>query len=325
MEKKNVVLIVSPDNELLEVRARMFVESQKKAGVKPVIKTYEEVSIDEALEETSQGVLFGGIEFLWYRDLARLTDSEVERLYKKLTEASHRNILITVHESRQNLKRWKVFESIPNVKLVVYSENEIKLYEKVLLNLAVSEGFKISLKAVHTLIDRCGGSVSSAYSELQKLMLYKAEEKVITEKDVVEFVSVLSEVKVFDFINSVFSKSFGMALKQLNDLVAGGEKPEAVFYILLQQFSNFLTVAIDYKAGLKVSEIQKETSLNLWQITKKFIPFSEKWTPKELVETYWLLLKIDGKIKKGLIRDYSLAIKLFLLQLILKQPVSLPA
>ncbi|MCX7832287.1 MAG: hypothetical protein N2440_05265 [Actinobacteria bacterium] len=321
-EKTNVLLLVSPDKELLEVRARRVVDNQKKLGIRPLILSYKEVGIDDALLETSQGVLFGGNEFLWYRDISEVSDSEFKKLYETIKNLIHRNVLLTVHENRKSLTRWKGFESLSHVKLVIYDDKDISLYEKLLLTHAKSSGYKISLKAVHSLIDRCGGNISLAYNELEKLMLYRAQEKIILEKDVIDFVSGVSEVKAFDFINSILSKTFDRAINQFLDITSGGEKPEALFYLLLQQFTNFVTVAIDYKSGVSIQDIEKETGLKAWQITKKFIPFSEKWSPQELVNAYWYLLTLDSKIKKGALRDYSLAVKLFLLKMLSKQPVS---
>lgn len=323
--RKNIVMIVSFDRDLLEVRARMFVDTQKETGVFPAIRSYAEEGIEDVLSEASQGVLFSRNEFTWYRDLDSISQSEFEKLVGVLENLTHKNLLITVSEQKKNLERWKVFEKFPHVKIVIYADNDISIYEKILMGAAAKQGFRMSLKAAHALIDRCGGNIRFAYHELLKLILYKFEEKTITEKDVYDFVSSVSEVRTFDFIDSILSKNFEQAAGQLHEIVSSGEKPEAIFYIFLQQFSSFVTVAIDYKAGLKESEIEKETGIKSWQIKKKYVPFSMKWTPDELVNAYWELLKIDMKIKKGTIRDYGYALKLFLLQMISAQKASLQA
>lgn len=319
-KKTNVLLLVSPDKELLEVRARRVVDNQKKLGIRPLIFSYKEVGIDDALFETSQGVLFGSNEFVWYRDIREISDNEFRKLYETIKNLIHRNVMLTIQENRKLLSRWKEFESLSNVKLFIYDDKDISLYEKLLLSYAKSNGYEISLKAIHALIDRCGGNIKVAHNELEKLMLYRVQEKIILEKDVFEFVSRVSEVKAFDFINSIFSKAFDKAINQFLDITSGGEKPEALFYLLLQQFTNFITVAIDYKSGVSVRDIENETGLKAWQINNKFIPFSEKWSPQELVEAYWYLLALDSKIKRGNLRDCSLAIKLFLLRMLSKQP-----
>lgn len=320
--KKNILVLVSTDKDLLEVRSQNIVEKSKQSGTLPTIYNYGEVSLKDVLLSSNQGVLFGSMEFVWIRDIANLSESEFEELVEALKVNTYRNLLLTVIETKPKIKRWEKLSKLPNVKLTLYEDVSLKTYERLLLSIAKNEGFLISLKAIHTLIDRCGGNIHHAYKELEKLMLYKADEEKISENDVLEFVKSSGEVKTFDFINSVLSKSFGIALVQFLDIVAGGEKPEAIFYLLLQQLSNFVTVAVDYKAGFSIETIEKETGLKSWQISKKYIPMSAKWKFEELVKAYWYLLKLDSKIKKGEIRDYSLAIKLFLLEMLSAQQAS---
>jgi|GEM_PF-4294146 len=322
--KSNILVLVGADESLLLVYERIFVESQRKKGLFPRIYDASEVSFEEALSESDQGVLFGSTEFVWYRNLKNIGTENFKKLKESLKKNNFRNLFITAVEDPVGLERWKELESIPNLKLKLIDKGGGEAYLRHLISLGKREGFEITTRAALRLLEMCNGNFAAAYRELEKLLLYKFDEKRITEKDVVEFVSQVSEVKAFDFINSIFAKTPVKALREYLDIRASGENPSALFYLLLQQFSVFVAVATDYKAGQKLVHIVNERGLKEWQ-AKKLIDFSRKWSLDELASVYWKLLWFDAHLKSGKIKNVDLALKRFLLDLLLLQQASLPA
>lgn len=322
--KSNIFVLVSIDEDLLQVYERIFVESQRKKGLLPKIYDASEVPFEEALSESDQGVLFGGIEFIWYRNLKNVSKEGFNRLKESLKENNFRNLFITVIEAPASLERWRELEEIPNIKLKLFDKGGSEAYLKHLISLGKREGIEITTRASLRLLEMCNGNFAAAYRELEKLLLYKYEEKKITEKDVIEFVSQFNDVKAFDFINSVFAKAPVKALREYLNIRASGENPSALFYLLLQQFSVFIAVATAFKAGLKPVHIANERGLKEWQV-KKLVDFTRKWNLDELANAYWKLLWLDAHLKSGKIKSADLALKRFLLELLLLQPASSPA
>jgi DNA polymerase-3 subunit delta len=323
MQKRssNIFVLVGIDEDLLEVYERIFVESQKKKGVHPRIYDASEVSLNNALSESSQGILFGGLEFIWYRNLKNLNEQEFEKLVQALKENASRNIFISALETPSNLGRWKKLESALGLKLKLLDKSGNEAYLKHLVSLAKKDGVEITSRAALRLFEMCNGNFAQAYRELEKLVLYKLTERRINEQDVRDYVSRATEIRAFDFINSVLERDPARALEEYLNIRSSGEKPEAIFYLLLQQFSLFVAVATDFKAGQKPAEIVKERGIREWQV-KKLIEQGRKWKLEEIATIYWKLLKLDSRIKKGLIKSFDLALKQFLLDLLWLQPAS---
>lgn len=322
---KNIVVIVGKDKEVVDFKSSRLVENNKKLKLQPKIIRLNEASIDEVIAEYEQGSLFGRSEFIWVKDADKIKEKDFEKLKTAVSIDNGKKMVITAHEADGSaIERWKELSSFEHVLVAAIEKTGLELYLKEIIKFAKQSGFEISAKAASTLINKCYGSFSRAVSELEKLMLYKYDSRRIDEADVIAFVEVIPEVQVFDFINQLLFRDFKNALKTLHLILESGEKPEAVFYVLLSQLNLFVAAAVYFKAGLSLKKVSENLGLQMWQLNK-YMRAAQKWKWSEIVEAYWSILKIDSKLKSGFYRDYALAIKLFVAEILLTDKASVRA
>lgn len=316
----NIVVIIGNDKELVDFKSERLVEENKKVGLQPKIFRMSETSVEELIAEYEQGSLFRSSEFIWVKEAELLADKDIDKLISSLTVNRNRFMVISAFEpSKQRLTKWRDLEKYEHILVYTIEGPALTNYVKEIVKYVRNSGFEISFKAAETLINRCNGRFSIALDELKKLMLYKYDVKRIEEKDIFLFIDVLPEVKVFDFINQFLGKNFTGALKTFSIILDGGEKPDAVFYMLLNQLNQFISAAAYLKSGKKSrKDIAEAVGIYEWQV-ERFERFASKWKWTELVDAYWELLLLDAKLKSGEIRDYSLAIKMFAAKMLSNQ------
>lgn len=91
---------------------------------------------------------------------------------------------------------------------------------------AIRLGKKMSPKAAETLAEMCGGSLSRALEELEKLSLFIGDNEQISESDVRNVAMPSREWNVYKMVDAAFNGDGGEALRQLRILVGGSTKAE---------------------------------------------------------------------------------------------------
>lgn len=317
--KEKIFIIAGIDRDYIYYKSRLIVEANKAKGFEPELYHMKENSIADVFEKIGQGSLFGGSDFIWLLDAENIPAKETLLLKKNLEKADARNILITACESSfKKLERWKEIASIPGVKALIADRIDVKVYARELISYAKRYGKHLDNGAAYELLERSSGRFGIAINELSKMVMYYGDKNTIYRNDVREFVKVSSEASVFDFVNSILSRNAEKAFESLSLVLLSGEKEDAVFYILLSQFDQFVKAAITFKIGLSGEDLKLAT----WQL-KKYKAFSRKWEWGEIAEAFWLLLETDARYKRGELRDLKLALKMFIARTLLPQRVSL--
>lgn len=91
---------------------------------------------------------------------------------------------------------------------------------------AIRFGKKMSPKAAETLAEMCGGSLSRALEELEKLALFVGSNEQISDVDVRDVAMPSREWNVYKMVDAAFNGDGGEALRQLRILVGSSTKAE---------------------------------------------------------------------------------------------------
>ena len=108
------------------------------------------------------------------------------------------------------------------------------------------EGMAIDARAARLVADRVGPDVSRLRSDVERLVLYAAGNKVITEADVKEVVAPATSQDDWAVTNAIARGSTGEALRELGLMMDGGAVP----YMILGQLAWFVRTKVP---GPKVS------------------------------------------------------------------------
>ncbi len=141
--------------------------------------------------------------------------------------------------------------------------------------------------------------------ELQKLLLYRPEDPVITLRHVETIVTKTVEANIFALSDSIGNKKGSEALQTLRDMFYLGESPFKLLGFLNRHFRNLLLVK-DYRGmGYNESEIKEKTKLHPFVI-KKSMRQAEQFSTNQLIQALEQLLLIETALKSSSVNGEEL-------------------
>lgn len=171
-----------------------------------------------------------------------------------------------------------------------------KVLEKWIAEYVAAAGRKIDRQALEYLSSINSFDLQIMEQELQKLLLYREEEPVITLQHVQEIVTRTVEASIFALSDSIGNKNGREALRILKDMFYLGESPFKLIGFLVRHFRNLLLVK-DYRSqGYDENQIKEKTKLHPFVI-KKSVRQAEHFSIQQLTAAMERLLLIEVELK----------------------------
>jgi DNA polymerase-3 subunit delta len=120
-------------------------------------------------------------------------------------------------------------------------------------------GAKIDVDAAHELVDSLGGDMMMIAAELEKLLLYVGEKKLITLGDVETMVLAAKQRSLYELTDAISSKDSVRALQVLDAILSSGDGKDAAI-------GHLFMLARTFRQMLVVSERNVRDSRTLWQV-----------------------------------------------------------
>ena len=166
-------------------------------------------------------------------------------------------------------------------------------------------GAAIEPSAISALVDAIGNDTRLVDMELQKLALYRSDERsagrsggMIRRQDVEEMVSYVKEANIFAAVDAALEGRAGFALRVAHQLLDEGRSSTYVITMLARQV-RFLIVAKDMKSrGFRQDEIGSRLSIRGYPLTKT-MQQEVRFSAERLAEIHRRLLEADLSIKTG--------------------------
>lgn len=174
----------------------------------------------------------------------------------------------------------------------------------------LQRGYKMDSKASQKLISLIGNNLSSMTQELDKLCLYKREQKVITIEDINLLVTKSTEENIFDMIEKVSKRQIGAAMIMLKDLYIQKEDPIKIVALLGSQFRNIFHIQNLKARGLSSGDIASKLQLAPFVVHKTTAQLG-MFTNEELKVILQQISELDKQMKSSYM-DKKLLLDLFL-------------
>lgn len=226
-------------------------------------------------------------------------------LFEKYIECPNKeNVLVLVTASLDNRK--KISKKIRNLFKKIDVEIDATSYIKE--NLGT---YKMTQEAIISLLEQTNKDILSIHNELNKLKMYKLEEKEITKEDVVKVCYRHindNDDYIFTFVDCILNKEKKKAFSIYNDLKKISVEPLSLIGLISSQVRSMLQVKI-LKNKLE-SEIASLLKMHPYRV-KKLKEKNANYTIDELINMMKTLYNIDFSIKSGII-NATLAIELLI-------------
>lgn len=167
------------------------------------------------------------------------------------------------------------------------------------------------MENINYFIDKTGTILSNVNNELDKLMMYKLESKVITNEDIDKITIKSVEEEIFTLSDAIITGNTQKSLALLEEFLNKSYDEMQIIMLLASQFRHLLQV----KRLLNKSKTEQEIA-KILEINPYRVKFSVKklyyYTEDTLCTYIKRLAKIDHDIKLGLM-DKRLALELFII------------
>ena len=175
------------------------------------------------------------------------------------------------------------------------------------------EPYQMDKKEVEYFINRVGNNLSILKEEIDKLKLYKDDEKVITQKDIEQLTHENIDTDIFKLIDSILSTRKKEALESLEEMMKYGEEPIAIIVMLANQFRIMYQSKQLLKKGYSEREIANLLEIHEFRV-KKALEKGRKYSSDEILKKLEDLADLDYQIKSGQL-DKNIGLELFILNM----------
>ena len=259
----------------------------------------EETSINKVIEALNTVSLFGN-KLIIVNSIDKIENPDP--LIKYLNnEGANTLILLSFKELDKRKKITKVLQEKTQYKEFLSYNIESVIKEDL-------KDFKMSPMAINLLISYCGNNLSRIENELEKLKLYKLNEKEITTEDIENLVKKSLDSTIFNLIDKINEKDKVKIFKIYNELLEEGETEEKIMYTIANHYRLLFQISEKIKS-LSDDEIIKEYRMHPYRLTK----LKEQLNlivQDDILTILKRLSDIDINIKKGKI-DIKTAMFLF--------------
>ena len=173
------------------------------------------------------------------------------------------------------------------------------------------KNYKMSSMDINIFINRVGNNIDNIKNELDKLMLYKIEDKVINNSDIMLLTEENTDNSVYDLVSALLKNDNSKAIKLYKDFVINGMDPNQIIAIIASQIRLLFQVKRLYNSGKSNEEIAKILEFKSPYRVKYLLSDSYYYSEDTLIKYLSKLSNIDRDIKINNI-DGNILLELFI-------------
>ena len=295
---------------------------QIEEEIKKISKNIDEMNISKydlnndllslALEDAKTISLFGDKKIVIV-DNANMftgtTSKDSEEIENYLNQINENTILIFIVHNDKLDSRKKITKLIKEKGKIKEFNDEL---DSVSLVRKLFKNYNIEYNTIKLLIDRVGNNPLILQNEINKIKIYKDNDKNITNEDILNLTTKLIEIDIFKLIDYIVKKDKEKALELYYEMLKMNEEPIKIVVILANQFRIMYQSKELLKKGYSEKDIASILKIHPYRV-KLAIQNSRNYTSETLLKYLNDLANIDIGIKTGTLNK-DLALELFILK-----------
>lgn len=233
-------------------------------------------------------------------------DSSIFEEYLSSPNPNTISIFIVNGNLDERKKTTKLIRKNGIVKEFVVSNNPIEILNNLL------EDYKMDINTKNKFISLVGNDIYRISNEIDKLKLYKAEDKNITLEDVILLTTNNIDADLFKLMDAIIDNDIASSIEYYHDMLLYNTEPIQIIVALANKYRLMYQVKRLFKKGYTEGDIAKELKQNpkyIFVINK----ISKNYDDNYLLRQLKSLANLDYEIKSGKI-DATLGLELFILK-----------
>ena len=265
-----------------------------------------------ALEDAKTMSLFGDKKIVIVDNANMFTGSTskdsdlIEEYLNHINENT--TLILIVHNDKLDTRKkiTKLIKKVGKVQEFIGELDATSLVRRLFKN------YNIDYKTIQLFIDRVGNNTLIIQNEINKIKIYKGNDRNITEEDILNLTTKLIEIDIFKLIDYIVRKNKEKALELYYEMLKMNEEPIKIVVILANQFRIMYQSKELLKKGYSEKDIASTLKIHPYRV-KLAIQNSRNYTSDILLKNLNALADIDIGIKTGTINK-DLALELFILK-----------
>lgn len=246
--------------------------------------------------------------FIFSRTTKKIDDTELIQSYLENPNPSTTIIFVNRLENIDSVK--KIVKSVKN-KGVIKEFNPLKSINDTVINMF--DDYKIDSNTVNYFINRVGNNLEIINNEIDKLKLFKLNNKIITKEDINNICIENVSIDIFKFVDDIINKDKKSAIKTYKELLKINEEPIKIVALLASKFRLMYQSCILTKKGFTEDKISEILGVHKYPVHLSILA-GYKYNPDLILKYLNDLADLDIGIKTGT-KDKELALELFILGL----------
>lgn len=315
MNNKNFYLLYGEDKAVLNKEVDNI--KNKLKITEDDITYYNIEDINNIIEEAQTISMFSPNKFIIIDSTSYLSekkDIQNINLLEEYFEHYNSNSYLMFISNKDNVdtrKRLvKLITSKGISKKVEATQEYLNKYINDYLN---SFGYKISNLDITYFLNRVGTNINNITNELDKLMLYKINEKIITKEDIVKLTIENTDDPIYTLVGHILKNENNKAIKLYNNFTQNGMDAAGLIPVIAAQIRLLYQVKRLYNQGKSNDEIAKILEFKSVYRVKYLLSDSYYYSEEDLLKYLSYLADLDKRIKLGLI-DGKTFVELFIAQ-----------
>jgi len=309
-------LLFGKQRYLIEKETNRIIKDNDISALNISRYNLETAELNDILEDASTFSLFSDKKIVIvdnsfiFSTIKSKKEIETDELEKYLDNPNPDTIIIFISndENINNVK--KVVKKIKKIgKVIEFNDNDTS---KDSLIKEQFKGYKIDLDALKLFEDRVGSDLSVIQNEIDKIKIYKDDDKNITKEDIENLIVKRYEIDIFDFIDKIIYKKTDEALTMYYEMLKFNEEPIKIISILADNFRLMYQAKELSKTGYNNFDIGNILEENPYRMKYVLIK-SKEYTSERLLKLIDDLADLDLNIKTGKI-DKELGLELFIIK-----------
>ena len=313
---KNFYLLYSGDGAILNKEIN---DLEKKLDISDNDIIYYNIDdIDGIINEASTIGMFSLNKFIiinmdsYFKDKKDIPN--INLLENYFDSYNSNSYLVFVCNSDSIDSRKKIVNLIKKYGIVKKLEVNDNYLNDYVNNYLKDNGYKINNGDVVYFINRVGNNINNVTNELDKLMLYKINDKIINRNDIDLLTVENIDDSIYDLVNCILKNDNEKAIKLYNNFINNGMDVNQIVAIIAAQIRLLYQVKRLYNSGKSNDEIAKILEFKSVYRVKYLLSDSYYYSESDLVKYLSKLADIDNAIKTSN-GDGNMLMQLFIVKI----------
>ncbi len=307
-EVYNVYLITGSNDSVINNTVSDILKQVNCDDNNKIIYNLKENTISDVIEEANTVSLFRSnkVILVYSSSIDKLDDEELIMYLNNYNKDVYLIFIVEKSDARK-----KIVKLINEKGISIDSDNVDKSYNK---NYVVSylkdNGYKMNSNVIECFLSRVSDNINDIRNELDKLFIYKLDDKNISLDDVKLITYDNTDNIIYEFTNALLEKDENKAISMYHSFI---DSNMAIDYILASIYNSYRTLyqIKELNKNNSIRDISKTIGKKEYYV-EKMLYRSMNYNDNELLDIIHTLAMIDKNYKSGLCNPV-MEVELFIL------------